>query len=448
MIMDKALRGSVEDDAHILASYVNEAEKRLLTLPAKFECNTQEKQLKDEIYQACRKIRSQFIHRHHEAVYAILTDDFNQHYRLEELVFRAAERFPGLVPTRAQINEEQALIQAEKEGLEIDQGIFFHGLLRSQNIGNHLFDAMLFPCARALALQHQIKGVDKIDLGTVLYERRSHTAFLTINNPQCLNAEDNHFVADMETAVDLALMDEQVRVCVLRGGIMTHPRYANKRVFCSGINLKDLSHGRISFVNFLLTRELGYISKIVHGLLHDPLNPIVALRTIQKPWIAAVDSFAIGGGMQLLLACDKVIAEDNSYFSLPAAQEGIIPGAANYRLPRLGHARLSRQILLSGQKIFASSANARYFCDEVVRSTALEAAINVAVDLLSEPAVIANRRMLNFTEEPRASFLAYMAEFAYMQAVRLYCPDVLAKMNRFINRDEKVDKRKEQSSCL
>lgn len=429
---------TLNKDADTLHQYIKEAEKQLATLPATFKCNVQEKKLKDAMIHTCRTVRSQFISRHRETIYAALTNDYNEYHRLTELVYLASEQFPGLVPTREQIDQEKTQIQAHKEGFEIDQGIFFNGLLQSKRIGNHLLDAMLLPCQRALHLLPTLQNTTHLDLGTVLYERQTHTAFLTINNPQSLNAENNRFVNDMETAVDLALMDEQVTTCVLRGGVMTHPRYKDKRVFCAGINLKELINGHISFVEFLLTRELGFISKIVHGTLHDPLNPILSLRSTQKPWIAVVDSFAIGGGMQIVLACDKVIAADNSYFSLPAAQEGIIPGAANYRLSHLCNNRLTRQIILFGKKIWASSTESRYFCDDVVPNVELDTAIEVAIHALNQPAVIANRRMLNLAGETRTNFIEYMAEFAYVQAIRLYSEDVLNKINRFT---------KEASSC-
>ena len=56
---------------------------------------------------------------------------------------------------------------------------------------------------------------------------------------------------------------------------------------------------------------------------------------IEKPWLAVVESFAIGGGCQLLCVMDRVIAEPGAYFNLPASKEGFIPGSANLRLPRL-----------------------------------------------------------------------------------------------------------------
>lgn len=429
----------LNDDVFMLAQCAQEGEERLAKLPPKPHRNEQENKLAENIFSSCRKIRTHFIHQHANEIYEILTDGFKHYYRLSELVFKAAERFPGLVPMRAQIEIEQSCIQPHKEGLEIDQGIFFRGLLSVPNIGSHLAEAMLLPCPRALNLLDEFRCTNKIDLGSLFLERCDHVAYLTINNPRNLNAEDNQLIDDMETAVDLALLDERITVAVLRGGVMTHPRYVGKRVFCAGINLSDLHSGKISFVDFLLGRELGYISKILHGILIEPTSKILPARTIQKPWIAAVDSFAIGGGMQLLLVFDKVIAADDAYFTLPAAQEGIIPGVANFRLPRIAGSRLARQVILSGRKILATDSDAKWLCDKVVPTEEIDACIEAAVHEFNHPAVVENRKMLNFSEEPRDQFCKYMAEFAYVQATRLYSQDVLKKISRWA--------RQEKSQC-
>ena len=189
----------------------------------------------------------------------------------------------------------------------------------------------------------------RLDLGSVLIERRECAAHLTINNGYCLNAEDDRLVDDLETAVDLALLDPDIRVGILRGGVMTHPRYAGRRLFSAGINLKALHSGQISYVDFLLRRELGFISKLMRGVRLADNNE----ETREKPWIAAVDGFAIGGGAQLLLVFDHVIAAADSYISLPAANEGIVPGFANLRLPRVVGSRMARQLILGGRKIWA-----------------------------------------------------------------------------------------------
>lgn len=107
--------------------------------------------------------------------------------------------------------------------------------------------------------------------------------------------------------------------------------------------------GSISLVDFLLGRELGYIHKIVRGILAAEGSPWPS-PTGAKPWVGALDGLAIGGGMQLLLVFDHVLAAADAYFSLPAAGKGILPGAADFRLARCADSRLSRQIILGGRR--------------------------------------------------------------------------------------------------
>jgi (3,5-dihydroxyphenyl)acetyl-CoA 1,2-dioxygenase len=261
-------------------------------------------------------------------------------------------------------------------------------------------------------------------------ERRDGVARLTLCRGDRLNAEDEQQVDDMETAVDLALLDPDIRVGLIRGGEMTHPRYRGRRVFSAGINLKSLSSGDIPLVGFLLRRELGYLRKIGNGL---SLGDTATWHTQHagKPWLAAVDGFAIGGGMQVLLVIDHVVAASDAYFSLPAAKEGIVPGAGNYRLARFTGPRLARQIILGGRRIRAAEPEARLLVDEVVEPEEMDAAIERGLDGLDGEAVLANRRMLNLAEEPEAGFRTYMAEFALQQALRIYGQDVIGKVGRF-----------------
>ncbi|RSN59700.1 enoyl-CoA hydratase [Streptomyces sp. WAC 04229] len=374
-----------------------------------------------------RRMRERFLAHHVEEVYAQLTGGHS--LRIETLVTQAAEVFPGLVPTAAQLADERSRTQADKEGREIDQGIFLRAVLGSPVTGPHLIDAMLRPTARALALLPDFRRTGLLQTEAVRLERRDGVAHLTMCRGDRLNAEDEQQVEDMETAVDLTLLDEDVKVAFVRGGEMTHPRYRGKRVFSAGINLKYLSSGNIPLVGFLLRRELGYINKIVRGLRLDDGDwrpPYAA-----KPWAAAVDAFAIGGGTQLLLVFDHVLAASDAFLSLPAAKEGIIPGAANLRLTRSLGPRTARQVILGGRRLWASEPDARLLIDEVAEPADLDDAIERALQRLSGEAVLANRRMLNLSDEPPEEFRRYMAEFALQQALRLYGADVIDKVGRF-----------------
>lgn len=379
---------------------------------------------------AARAARQAFLRAHADAVYDRLTD--GRRLTLRELVDAAAVTYPGLVPGAQQLAVEDARPQAAKEGLEIDQGLFAREILRSATAGPHLLDSMLAPTPKALRLLPDFRRTGLVEMRSVRLERHGSAAHLTMCRIDCLNAEDGEQVDDLETAVDLALLDPAVRVGVLRGGPMTHPRYAGRRVFSAGINLKALHAGRISLVDFLLRRELGYLSKLQRGLAvehdgswHSP--------TVQKPWVAAVDTFAIGGGAQLLLVFDRVVAAADSYVSLPAAQEGIVPGVANYRLGRLTGARMAKQVVLWGRTVRATEPDARLLLDEVVEPAGMDAAVTDSLDRLDNPAVVTNRRMLSLAEEPPDAFRAYVAEFALQQALRLYSEDVIGKVGRFVH---------------
>jgi thioesterase DpgC len=407
-----------------------ETDALLSSLPRKGERSPDEHRRVARLLDEGRRLRARFMHDHAEAVYAALTDDGCHYHRLPELIAAAAERFPGLVPTSAQLDAERARPLAEQEGREIDQGIFTRGVLRAERAGRHLVEAMLRPTARATELFDTFQAHGTVDLGAVAIERRGVAAHVTMQNRDCLNAEDTRLVGDLETAIDLALLDERIRVGVLRGGVMTHRKYDGKRVFCAGINLKALNAGQIPLVEFLLVRELGLVNKLRNGLSAPPDLDALGLGN-QKPWVAAVDAFAIGGGMQLLLVMDRVIAADDAYFSLPAAHEGIVPGAANLRITRHLGSRIARALVLAGEKLPATDSRARLICDEVVAPEDMDAAVDAAVRLLEGPAVIGNRRLLNLAEEPPDAFRLFIAEFAVVQALRLHGGDVAATTARF-----------------
>ena len=99
------------------------------------------------------------------------------------------------------------------------------------------------------------------------------------------------------------LLDPQIEIAVLRGGVVEHPRYAGRRIFGAGLNLTHLYRGQISYL-FFPVRDLGLVHKVFRGLT-DPSAP----DDTEKLWIAAAETFAIGGGCQLLLAVDHILAE-------------------------------------------------------------------------------------------------------------------------------------------
>jgi thioesterase DpgC len=426
----EAVRGDLGRARQALAEAAEPVDDLIASLPEPGQRSPEQDATAAAAHDVVRALRSHFMDLQANSVYNELTDDGRRYLRLPELVEAAAAAFPGLVPTAEQMTAERARPQARKEGREIDQGIFLRGVLRSPQAGPHLLSAMLGPTPRALRLLPEFRRTGVADLGSVRVERSDGAARLTMCRDDCLNAEDNRQVEDMETAVDLALLDPDVRVGLVRGAVMSHPRYRGRRVFSAGINLKALHAGAISLVDFLLRRELGYIHKLARGIRVED-GPRWQSPTVGKPWVAAVDGFAIGGGMQLLLVFDHVLAASDAYLSLPAAQEGIVPGSANFRLSRCAGPRLARQVILGGRRVWATEPAARSLVDEVAEPAEMGEAVERSLDRLQSPAVVANRRMLNLAEEPPDEFRRYMAEFAVEQALRLYSDDVIGKAGRF-----------------
>src|ERR671925_714423 len=138
-----------------------------------------------------------------EAIYDEVTDGRTRSLRMAELVYAAAERHPDLLPTRAAIDAERELLQKDKQGLEIDQGIFLAHVLAHARCGPHLVHAMAQPKAEALELLDELRASGSVDLGVVRVDRDGEIGLVTTQNHAFLNSEDDPSVAALETAVDL-----------------------------------------------------------------------------------------------------------------------------------------------------------------------------------------------------------------------------------------------------
>jgi thioesterase DpgC len=183
----------------------------------------------------------------------------------------------------------------------------------------------------------------------------------------------------------------------------------------------------------MLERELGAVSKMYRGHDLGAVDAVELENRREKPWIAAVETFAIGGACQWLLVMDCVVAESGSYFNLPARKEGIIPGCADLRLPRFVGERLTRRAVFFNRDLPADSAEGRLLADEVVPSAEMEAAVErSAAELTSAgmTSLLANRRALRAGQEPLDVFRRYMAGYARDQAYCLYSPALIDNLER------------------
>jgi enoyl-CoA hydratase/carnithine racemase len=381
---------------------------------------------------ACEQ-RERFLSAHAETLYDLLTLNRSRFARLEDLAYEAAVAVPGLVPTREQVAAESALLQRDKEGHEIDQGIFLAHVLASERAGRHLCHAMLLPHPRTAEFLGMLAADGAVDLGKVTVERQGKAAVVTMRNPRVLNAEDDTTLEQTEIAVDVATLDPATDIAVLRGGTLEHPKYRGRRVFGSGINLTHLYQGKIPYLWFL-TRDLGFVHKLLRGVARpDALPDDVSGWGIEKPWLAVIDGFAIGGHCQILLAMDYVLAAADAFLTLPARKEGIIPGAANLRLPRFTGDRIARQAIQYERKLVCDSPEGRLICDEIAPARDMDAAAARVVEGLTNAgavSTIGNRRALRIAQEPLDLFRRYFSAYARDQAYCCFSPALIQNLER------------------
>jgi thioesterase DpgC len=296
---------------------------------------------------------------------------------------------------------------------------------------------MLLPRPEAEELLPQLERDGKVELNGASVHRQGKAAVVTQNNPRFLNAEDQTSLDGAEICVDLALLDAKSEIAVMRGAVVEHPKYKGRRVFGAGINLTHLYHGRIPFV-WYLQRDLGWVNKVYRGLaLADDAAPDeFGGQSIEKPWIAAVEAFAIGGHCQALLVMDYVLAEKSAFLTLPARKEGIIPGAANMRLPRFTGDRIARQAIQYEKRLECDSPAGRLICDEIVETGTMDAAIERVVTGLTSSGVVSaasNRRAFRITQEPLDTFRSYFAVYAREQAYCHFSPALIGNLERYWN---------------
>ena len=441
---DLASRGaSLPRDSQRVGHVCRQGRDLLARLPAKSRRNAQEKTAGHAVVHLLADTVWRFFRVYRKPIYDTLTEDRSRALRIDELAWRAADLLPDIVPTGAELARESQSMQMDKDGLEIHQGLFFGQMLSDRDIGGHLCMAMLRPMAEAVDRLPDFQRTGKLDLGTVRVETKGETGYLTLHNTRYLNAEDDDSLGAQEIACDLILLHPGLRMGVLRGGPVEHPKYKGRRVFSAGINLTRIYQGRQSYL-FYLTRDMGFLNKLYRGLVAanpvQEIHPDEPEQTLEKPWLAVVDTFAIGGGCQLLLVVDYVIAESSAYFNLPARKEGIIPGCANLRLPRFMGERLAREAIMFDKTFHVDSPEARTLVNEIAPRESLDQAVEACVANAVGSGMVSaggNRKAIRIQSEPLDTFRRYMATYAYEQAFCHLSEQLVHNLERYWNARER-----------
>jgi 2-(1,2-epoxy-1,2-dihydrophenyl)acetyl-CoA isomerase len=178
---------------------------------------------------------------------------------------------------------------------------------------------------------------------TLLYEVDQGVATITLNRPAVLNAISQQMIEELQATLDIVKDDASVRAVVVTGA---------GRGFCSGADLKDRQRIKPS-------EAPADASTAGAERLRRTLNPLIlAIRTIEKPFIAAVNGVAAGAGCNLALACDIVLASDAARFGNVFTRIGLIPDCGgHFFLPRLVGFHKAAELMFSGDIIDAHEAD-------------------------------------------------------------------------------------------
>jgi thioesterase DpgC len=358
-------------------------------------------------------------------LYDKLTEGRTRFIRVDELCRRAPH-----LPSDEALQAEAALPLKEKQGLEKAQGKFLSEVLADPAAGMHLCHAMLLPRADSAARLAEYEKTGSLDLPGAELRRVGKASVLTLRNPRFLNAEDETTLPGLETAIDVATLDPQTEICVLRGGTVEHPKYAGRRLFGAGINLTHLYQGKIRYLWYII-RDLGLVNKLYRGVASPDSFPEEG--GIEKPWVAALEGFAIGGHCQILLTMDHTLAAEDAFLTLPARKEGIIPGAANLRLPRFVGDRITRQAIMNELRIDCAGPAGRMICDEVVPPGGMDSALEKIIERLTSSGVVSaagNRRAIRIAQEPLDTFRRYMSVYACEQAHCHFSPALIRNLEK------------------
>jgi enoyl-CoA hydratase len=173
-----------------------------------------------------------------------------------------------------------------------------------------------------------------MEFKNLLIETSAGITTLTINRPQVLNSLNSEVVQELECALYGLDLDASVKAVVITG--------AGEKAFVAGADIKEMS-------------ELSAFE--AHDFAGRGQRLMLLMRKMRKPVIAAVNGFALGGGLELALACDFIYASEKAKFGFPEVGLGVIPGfGGTQNLPRLIGPNRASELIFSGRIITAAKA--------------------------------------------------------------------------------------------
>lgn len=182
-----------------------------------------------------------------------------------------------------------------------------------------------------------------MDFENLIYRKDAGIATITVNREKALNALNKGVIADLHKAFDDIYADDKIRAVIITGA---------GRAFVAGADIAEMK---------VMTAEEG------RTMIRTGQNLMNRIEYCDKPVIAAVNGFALGGGCELAMACDIRIASEKAKFGQPETKLGIIPGyGGTQRLPRLVGKGMAKKLIYTGDLIDANEAYRIGLVEELV----------------------------------------------------------------------------------
>lgn len=193
----------------------------------------------------------------------------------------------------------------------------------------------------------------------IKYETKGRIAIITFNRPEAMNAINSQLWLETGKALESFGKDPDLWVAIITG--------AGDKAFCEGADLKEMALGLANYTEEMF--QWGFAGIVRHH--------------ISKPIIAAVNGFALGGGTEIAIACDLIVASEKASFGLPEVKRGIIAAAGGLlRLPRQIPLKVAMHAILTGKALSAEEAKNWGLVNEVVpHEKVLEEAIALAEEI-------------------------------------------------------------------
>jgi enoyl-CoA hydratase/carnithine racemase len=201
----------------------------------------------------------------------------------------------------------------------------------------------------------------------VEWERKEGISIITLNRPEVYNALKMSTLKELMKIVEELAHSKATRVVIITG--------AGEKAFCSGADLKE---------------RRTFTEDQVRRYIHMIRETFTAIERLPRPVIAAVNGVALGGGMELALACDLRVADERAIFGLTETSLGIIPGAGGtQRLPRIVGKTKAKELIFTARRIDAAEAEKIGLVNQVVpKGKLMEAALDMAA-MINENAPLA-----------------------------------------------------------